>query len=69
MFAQPLAAQIQGGNVWLIAGNWAYDFREEAESWPNGKHAAGATTFPVSFHNKKHYDGSERKRVLGVRTQ
>jgi len=36
--AEPFAAQVQGGNVWLAAGSWVNDFLEEAESWPNGKH-------------------------------
>jgi predicted phage terminase large subunit-like protein len=33
--AEPLAAQVQGGNVLLHAGSWHEDFLEEAESWPN----------------------------------
>jgi predicted phage terminase large subunit-like protein len=33
--AEPFAAQVQGGNVWLYAGPWQEDFLEEAESWPH----------------------------------
>jgi predicted phage terminase large subunit-like protein len=34
--AEPFAAQVQGGNVWLVAGPWNEDFLEEAEAFPNG---------------------------------
>jgi predicted phage terminase large subunit-like protein len=46
--AEPLAAQVQGGNVFLVAGDWVGAFYDEAEVWPSGKHmdqidaAAGA---------------------------
>lgn len=46
--AEPFAAQVQGGNVWLIDGDWVTPFLEECEAWPNGKYkdqidaAAGA---------------------------
>jgi predicted phage terminase large subunit-like protein len=33
--AEPFAAQVQGDNVRLVAGQWIPDFLEEAESWPN----------------------------------
>jgi predicted phage terminase large subunit-like protein len=36
--AEPFAAQVQGGNVRLIAGDWQYSFLDEAESFPNGKY-------------------------------
>jgi len=35
--AEPLAAQVQGNNVRLVAGEWIHDFLDEAESYPNGK--------------------------------
>ena len=35
--AEPFAAQVQGGNVSLVAGDWVRDFLDEAESFPNGK--------------------------------
>ena len=35
--AEPFAAQVQGGNVSLVAGDWIRDFLDEAESFPNGK--------------------------------
>jgi predicted phage terminase large subunit-like protein len=34
---EPFAAQVQGGNVFLAAGNWVNDFLDEAECFPNGK--------------------------------
>jgi predicted phage terminase large subunit-like protein len=37
--AQPFAAQVQGGNMWLVAGPWVAAFLEECESWPHGKYA------------------------------
>lgn len=46
--AQPFAAQVQGGNVWLVAGTWVQPFHDECETWPHGRHmdqvdaAAGA---------------------------
>jgi predicted phage terminase large subunit-like protein len=33
--ADPFAAQVQGNNVYLLAGSWQADFLDEAESWPN----------------------------------
>ncbi|HVX56438.1 MAG TPA: phage terminase large subunit [Candidatus Saccharimonadales bacterium] len=35
--AEPFAAQVQGGNVWLVAGGWVTDYLDEAEVWPQGK--------------------------------
>jgi predicted phage terminase large subunit-like protein len=46
--AEPYAAQVQGGNVKLAAGEWQYEFLNEHEAFPNGKYkdkvdaAAGA---------------------------
>jgi predicted phage terminase large subunit-like protein len=46
--AQPFAAQVQAGNVSLVAGDWVTAFRDECETWPNGRYkdqidaAAGA---------------------------
>ena len=46
--AEPFAAQVQGGNVSLLAGRWVEDFRDECEVWPLGPYqdqvdaAAGA---------------------------
>ena len=36
--AEPLAAQVQGGNVYLVAGNWCRDFLAELEVFPQGKY-------------------------------
>ena len=36
--ADPFAAQVQGGNVKLVAGGWQYDFLDEMESFPSGKY-------------------------------
>jgi predicted phage terminase large subunit-like protein len=35
--AEPLAAQVQGGNVHLVAGEWVTDFLDELEVFPSGK--------------------------------
>jgi predicted phage terminase large subunit-like protein len=35
--AEPFAAQVQAGNVSLVAGDWVRDFVDEAESFPYGK--------------------------------
>ena len=47
--AEPFAAQVQAGNVSLVrVGTWVDGFRDECETWPNGKYqdqvdaAAGA---------------------------
>jgi predicted phage terminase large subunit-like protein len=46
--ADPFAAQVQGGNVKLVAGEWHYNFLDELQSFPYGKYrdqtdaAAGA---------------------------
>jgi predicted phage terminase large subunit-like protein len=46
--AEPFAAQVQAGNVFLRAGSWVQAFLDECETWPNGKYkdqvdaAAGA---------------------------
>jgi predicted phage terminase large subunit-like protein len=37
--AEPFAAQVQGGNVWLIAGSWHREYLEELEQFPSGKFA------------------------------
>jgi predicted phage terminase large subunit-like protein len=34
--AEPVAAQVQGGNVFLVAGQWHQAFFEEAEPFPHG---------------------------------
>jgi predicted phage terminase large subunit-like protein len=35
--AEPFAAQVQGGNMWLVAGEWVTPFLDECESWPSGR--------------------------------
>ena len=30
--------QVQGGNVWLVAGAWNADLLEEMETFPSGKY-------------------------------
>ena len=35
--AEPFAAQVQGGNVRLVAGAWVNDFLGEAEAYPNSR--------------------------------
>ncbi len=34
---EPFAAQVQAGNVWLVAGDWVCDFLDECECWPQGR--------------------------------
>jgi predicted phage terminase large subunit-like protein len=36
--AEPFAAQVQGGNVFLVAGKYVSDFLDEMEMFPNGPH-------------------------------
>ena len=36
--AEPFAAQVQGGNVKLVAGAWHYGLLDEMESFPSGKY-------------------------------
>jgi predicted phage terminase large subunit-like protein len=36
--AEPFAAQVQGGNVKLVAGEWQIALLDEMESFPNGKY-------------------------------
>ena len=36
--AEPFAAQVQGGNVKLVAGAWHYELLDEMESFPSGKY-------------------------------
>lgn len=59
--AQPFAAQVQGGNLYLVAGEWCQDFLDEAEVWPQGtmdqvdgcsggfNHIVKSTQFDSSF--------------------
>jgi predicted phage terminase large subunit-like protein len=35
--AEPFAAQVQAGNIHLVAGAWVQDFWDECESWPHGR--------------------------------
>jgi len=35
--AQPFAAQVQAGNVGLVAGTWVQAFLDECEMWPKGR--------------------------------
>jgi predicted phage terminase large subunit-like protein len=35
--AEPFAAQVQGGNVYIVAGIWQNDLLDEMVSFPNGK--------------------------------
>jgi predicted phage terminase large subunit-like protein len=55
--AEPFAAQVQAGNVWLVAGDWVQEFFDEAEVFPQGERkdridaAAGAlkSTYDTSY--------------------
>ncbi len=35
--ADPFAAQVQGGNLWLVAGDWVHAYLDEASVYPQGK--------------------------------
>ena len=35
--AGPFSAQVQAGNIHLVAGGWVQDFLDECEPWPHGK--------------------------------
>ncbi len=48
--AEPFAAQVQGGNVWLVAGDWHYDFLDELESFPNGRYMDQADAASGAFN-------------------
>jgi predicted phage terminase large subunit-like protein len=48
--AEPFAAQVQGGNVSLVAGSWVDDFLEEAESWPNGRYKDQIDAAAMAFN-------------------
>jgi predicted phage terminase large subunit-like protein len=49
--AEPLAAQVQGGNVFLHAGSWHRDFLEEAESWPHSPQLDQIDAAAVAFNH------------------
>lgn len=36
--ADPLSSQVNGGNVWVVRGEWNRDFVEELRQFPRGKH-------------------------------
>ncbi len=36
--AEPFAAQVQGGNVWLVSGKYVQGFLDEMEVFPTGTH-------------------------------
>jgi predicted phage terminase large subunit-like protein len=35
--AEPFVAQVQAGNIHLVAGGWVQDFWDECEPWPHGR--------------------------------
>jgi predicted phage terminase large subunit-like protein len=49
--ADPFAAQVQGGNVWLVDGPWVTDFREEAEAYPNSRYLDQIDAAAMAFHH------------------
>jgi predicted phage terminase large subunit-like protein len=36
--AEPFAAQVQGGNIWLVGGKYVQEFLDELEVFPTGTH-------------------------------
>jgi predicted phage terminase large subunit-like protein len=71
--AQPFAAQVQAGNVRLVAGSWVQPFRDECETWPNGKFddqvdaAAGTFNKLMSSYDAR-YSGFENVDWMGIAT-
>jgi predicted phage terminase large subunit-like protein len=49
--AEPFAAQVQGGNVRLIAGPWINDFLEEAEAYPNSRYLDQIDAAAMAFRH------------------
>ena len=49
--AEPFAAQVQGGNVYLHAGSWVQDFLEEAESFPHSPYMDQVDAPAMAFHH------------------
>jgi predicted phage terminase large subunit-like protein len=49
--AEPFAAQVQGGNVRLIAGLWINDFLEEAEAYPNSRYLDQIDAAAMAFRH------------------
>jgi predicted phage terminase large subunit-like protein len=49
--AEPFAAQMQGGNVYLHAGLWIQDFLDEAESFPNSPYSDQVDAAAMAFHH------------------
>jgi predicted phage terminase large subunit-like protein len=65
---EPFAAQVQGGNVSLVAQhpNWIPEFLEEAESWPHSPHLDQVDAAAQAFHhltNQVGYDIEIYRRV------
>lgn len=71
--AQPFAAQVQAGNVRLVAGSWVGPFCDECEVWPRGKFndqvdaAAGAFNKLASSYNSS-YSGFEKVDWMSIAT-
>lgn len=75
--ADPYAAQVQGGNVYLVAGHWNQAFVDEHEQFPSGKFkdqvdaAAGAFAKSIVGHgtydsSMRWVDGSSTERRMGI---
>lgn len=59
--AEPLAVQVQAGNVFLHAGAWVPDFLEECGNWPQGTKDQVDAASQAFYHltgGKKGYDQS-----------
>jgi len=48
--ADPFAAQVQGGNIRLVAGAWQYALLDELESYPNGRYRDQADACAGAFN-------------------
>ena len=49
--AEPFAAQVQGGNVYLHAGAWVQDFLDEAESFPHSPYLDQVDAASMAFYH------------------
>ena len=48
--AEPLACQVQAGNVYLVAGTWQYDLLDEMQSFPNSKYKDQVDAASAAFN-------------------
>lgn len=64
--AEPFAAQVQGGNIGYVAGEWYYDWAEECESWPSGRFKDQVDSAAGAFNKLTGDGGIETWVKLGM---